>query len=64
MKLDLTKIALAVSILLNVLQTASKEARDWYEATSKQSSASSEGSEKILHTDRISQEITKPRGAE
>ena len=63
MRLDLTKIGLIVSIALNIFQSASKEAREWYVATHEKPKASTGDYTLIKYEDKISFEKVKPSGA-
>lgn len=62
MKLDWAKIGLIVSIALNIFQSASKEAREWYVATHDKPKASTGDYTLIKYQDKVSFD-TKPSQA-
>lgn len=62
MKLDWAKIGLIVSIALNIFQSASKEAREWYIASQQEPKPSTGDYTLIKYQDKVSFD-TKPSQA-
>ncbi len=62
MKLDWAKIGLIVSIALNIFQSASKEAREWYIASQQKPKPSTGDYTLIKYQDKVSFD-TKPSQA-